>query len=50
MITTFGALGRLLKEKMAKAWVVLARRDDPYPRLQTCCQLERMKDAWRARL
>ncbi len=47
MIGLRSVLGRLLKEAAAKLpW----RLASGYPRLQTCCQLERMKDAWRGRL
>lgn len=50
MIRMVRALGRLLKKAIASAPWEQARQGDPHPRLQTCCQLERMKDAWRARL
>lgn len=44
------ALGHRLNERIAAALRGLTQRHGSYPRLPTCCQLERLKGGWRARL
>jgi hypothetical protein len=43
------ALGRRVREALTRVpWKL--DRQDPCPRLQTCCQSQRMRDDWRASL
>lgn len=49
MIELLRALGDRLRGVLAKAPSELARQD-PLPRLQTCCRSPRGKDSWQARL
>lgn len=49
MVTMLRAFGRWAREVLAKA-PRKQSRDGAYPRLPTCCQLDRMKNGWPASL